>query len=333
MSRRITLPRALWPHIAIFLVMASVPVTGQEVKSKPTPPLSDPRQYTAHLVGHAHIDLSWLWRWEETVNDVAVQTFKGTLAQMAVMPGLTFAQSQAAIYEAMEKNYPELFQEIRAKVKEGTWIPVGGMWVEPDLNMPDGEALARQLLYGKRYFLDKFGFDVTVGWNPDSFGHNWQLPQILSKAGIRFYVFERCAPDKTPFFWWEGKDGSRVLAHAPQGWYLVSLKDGLSDVLKEAALQTPVKDFLILYGEGDHGGGPRASDIEAIKKYRNDPAQPKMVFSDPAAFFKKVEASGADLPVVSRELNFAFPACYTTQAATKKWNRTLENTLLEAERF
>lgn len=332
MSSRVSRLKPLLPLSAILLVTAMA-TAGQEAKSKPSPPLRNPGEYTAHLVGHAHIDLSWLWRWEETVNDVAVQTFKGTLAHMAVMPGLTFAQSQAALYEAMEKNYPELFQEIRAKIREGTWVPVGGMWVEPDLNMPDGEALARQLLYGKRYFLDKFGFDVTVGWNPDSFGHNWQLPQILSKAGIRYYVFERCAPDKAPFFWWEGKDGSRVLAHVPQGWYLVSLKDGLSDVLKEAALQTPVKDFLILYGEGDHGGGPRGSDIEAIKKYRNDPAQPKMVFSDPPGFFKKVEASGVDFPVVRRELNFAFPACYTTQAATKKWNRTLENMLLQAERF
>jgi alpha-mannosidase len=119
----------------------------------------------------------------------------------------------------------------------------------------------------------------------------------------------------------------------PQGWYLVSLKNGLNEVLKDAAGQTPVRDFLILYGEGDHGGGPRDSDVEAIGKFRNDPNQPRMVFSDPASFFRKVEASGVDYPVVRRELNFTFPACYTTQAATKKWNRTMEHRLLEAERF
>jgi len=319
------------PLLAVLLVTAET--FGQEATKKPAEVLRNPRTYTAHIVGHAHIDLSWLWRWEETVNDVAVQTFKGTLAQMAKMPGLTFAQSQAAVYEAIEKNDPVLFEEIRAKVREGTWIPVGGMWVEPDLNMPDGEALARQLLYGKRYFLDKFGVDVTVGWNPDAFGHNWQLPQILSKAGIRYYVFERCAPEKAPFFWWEGKDGSRLLSYVPPGWYLVSLKDGLNDVLKDAALQTPLKDFLILYGEGDHGGGPRSSDLAAIEKFRSDPNHPKIVFSDPAAFFKKVEAAGIDFPVVRKELNFTFPACYTTQAATKKWNRTAESLLLQAERF
>jgi alpha-mannosidase len=307
--------------------------SGQQPDKTRAASLPNPRGYTAHLVGHAHIDLSWLWRWEETVNDVAVQTFKGTLAQMAKMPGLTFAQSQAAVYEAMEKSYPGLFDEIRQKVREGTWIPVGGMWAEPDLNMPDGEALARQLLYGKRYFLDRFGVEVTVGWNPDAFGHSWQLPQILSKAGIRYYVFERCAPEKTPFFWWEGKDGSRLLAHVPQGWYLVNLRNGLNDILKDAATQTPVKDFLILYGEGDHGGGPRDSDVAAIGKFKDDPGHPKMVFDDPESFFKKIETSGVDFPVVRKELNFTFPACYTTQAATKKWNRTSENLLLQAERF
>jgi alpha-mannosidase len=318
--------------IAVFSIGGAV-LSGQQPDKTQPAPLPNARSYTAHLVGHAHIDLSWLWRWEETVNDIAVQTFKGTLAQMAKMPGLTFAQSQAAVYEAMEKGYPGLFDEIRRKVREGTWIPVGGMWVEPDLNMPDGEALARQLLYGKRYFLDRFGVDVTVGWNPDAFGHNWQLPQILSKAGIRFYVFERCAPEKTPFFWWEGKDGSRLLAHVPQGWYLVNLSNGLNDVLKDASAQTPVKDFLILYGEGDHGGGPRDSDVAAIEKFKDDPGHPKMLFDNPESFFKKVETSGVDFPVVRKELNFTFPACYTTQAATKKWNRTAESLLLQAERF
>ncbi|MEN6312031.1 MAG: alpha-mannosidase, partial [Acidobacteriota bacterium] len=319
--------------LAAGLWLIGVAPAAQDAGRQPKTALQNPRGYTAHLVGHAHIDLSWLWRWEETVNDISFMTFKGTLAQMARMPGLTFAQSQPAVYEAVEKNFPALFEEIRGKVREGTWLPVGGMWAEPDLNMPDGEALARQLLYGKRYFLDKFGVDVTVGWNPDSFGHNWQLPQIFSKAGIRSYVFERCAPDKTPFFWWEGKDGSRVLAHVPQGWYNVSLRDGLNDVFKAAAAQTPVKDLLILYGEGDHGGGPRDNDIAAIRKYRDDAGQPQMVFSTPEAFFKKAASSGATFPVVKKELNFTFPACYTTQAQSKKWNRLAESLLLQAERF
>jgi alpha-mannosidase len=325
--------------VAVILSIAPALVAAGQAAPERKPAAAaasvPPRSLTAHLVGHAHIDLSWLWRWEETVADIATFTFRGTLAQMDKLPGLTFAQSQAAIYEAVEKDYPELFQRIARKVKEGTWVPVGGMWVEPDLNMPDGESLARQLLYGKRYFLDKFGVDVKVGWNPDSFGHNGQLPQILRRAGIDSYVFERCppGPDPTPFFWWEGLDGSRLLGYVPPGWYLVDLREGVRKILEDARKNTGVKDFLLLYGAGDHGGGPRDTDIAAIKKYRNDPNEPRLVFDVPERYFKKIAEKAADFPVVKRELNFTFPACYTTQAETKKNNRQLESLLLAAENF
>jgi len=295
-----------------------------------------PRALTAHLVGHAHIDLSWLWRWDETVADIATNTFAGTLAQMDKFPGLTFAQSQAAIYEAMEKDYPDLFAAIARKIKDGTWVPVGGMWVEPDANMPDGEALAHQLLYGKRYFLDRFGVDVKVGWNPDTFGHNWQMPQILRRAGIDSYVFGRCAPapDPTHFFWWEGMDGSRVLGYVPPGWYNVGLQDGTRKILEAARKNTDMKDFMLLYGAGDHGGGPRDADVAAIRKFQDDPNEPRLVFDVPEAYLKSVaEKGGAAFPVVKRELNFTFPACWTTQAATKKNNRQLESLLATAEKF
>jgi alpha-mannosidase len=292
-----------------------------------------PRDYTAHLIGHAHIDLAWLWRWEETVHDIATNTFRGTLEQMDRMPGLTFAQSQPAVYEAIEKNYPDLFEKIRDKVKAGTWAPVGGMWSEPDLNMPDGESLAHQLLYGKRYFLDKFGVDVTVGWNPDSFGHNFQLPQILSRAGIRSYVFGRCGPKDTTIFVWEGMDGSRVIGYVTPGFYSVDLKNGVKGLIAEAARTTTVKDFMILYGAGDHGGGPRHEDLQAIYKYRDDKTEPRLEFVRPDRYFQMLEPLKSALPVFKQELNFIFPACYTTQADEKKNNRRLENLLAAAEKF
>jgi alpha-mannosidase len=328
---------------AAVLTMAIGPLPGSAGQTAPAkkPPAAaapapvPPRELTAHLIGHAHIDLSWLWRWEETVADIARYTFQGTLAQMDKVPGLTFAQSQAAIYDAIEKDQPELFAAIARKIKAGTWVPVGGMWVEPDANMPDGEALARQLLYGKRYFLDKFGVDVKVGWNPDTFGHNWQMPQILRRAGLDYYVFGRCAPapDPTHFFWWEGMDGSRVLGYVPAGWYNVSLQDGTRKILEAARKNTDIKDFLILYGAGDHGGGPRDVDLAAIEKFRDDPNEPRLVFDVPETYLKAMAAKGAAFPVVKRELNYAFPACYTTQAATKKSNRQLEGLLVTAEKF
>ena len=322
----------------MFVIVPALIGAGQTAPGQPPAAKTPvpPRQLTAHLIGHAHIDLSWLWRWEETVADIARYTFQGTLTQMDKMPGLTFAQSQAAIYDAIEKDQPELFARISRKIKEGTWVPVGGMWVEPDTNMPDGEALARQLLYGKRYFLDKFGADVKVGWNPDTFGHNWQLPQILRRAGIESYVFGRCAPgpDPTHFFWWEGMDSSRVLGYVPAGWYNVSLQDGTRKILEAARKNTDIKDFLILYGAGDHGGGPRDVDLAAIKKFGDDPNEPRLVFDLPEPYLKGIAAAnGPTLPVVKRELNFTFPACYTTQSATKKNNRQLEGLLVTAEKF
>ncbi len=317
--------------LSLFFIFCSTVWAQQPIDDKPT--RLDPQSITADLIGHAHIDLAWQWRWEETVHDIAKHTFVGTLSQMNRMRGLTFAQSQAAVYDAIERSAPDLFQKIKAKVEEGTWIPVGGMWAEPDLNMPDGESLARQLLYGKRYFLEKFGVDVTVGWNPDSFGHNFQLPQILSKAGLKYYVFERCAPPNTPVFWWEGADGSKVLAYVPPGWYLVDLKNGLRDLLLEAAKNTPLRNFMILYGEGDHGGGPRSTDVEAIAKFKKDKNHPRLEFAAPKDYFKKIESVKPEFPVLKRELNFTFPACYTTQAETKKLNRRSENLLLSAEKF
>ena len=318
--------------ITIILFLAS-PAQGKSPQEKKPPAPFKPRDFTVHLIGHAHIDLAWLWRWEETVHDIATHTFRGTLEQMDKLPGLTFAQSQAAIYEAVEKEYPELHNRIKDKVRAGTWIPVGGMWAEPDLNMPDGESFARQLLYGKRYFLDKFGVDVTVGWNPDGFGHNFQLPQILSKAGVKYYVFERCAPEGTPVFWWEGLDGSRLLAYVPPGWYLVNLKDGVRELLQEASKNTALKDFMLLYGEGDHGGGPRATDVAAIRRFEKDKDHPSLAFVTPKKYFEKILAAGVEFPVLKRELNFTFPACYTTQAETKKFNRELESLLVAAEKF
>ena len=331
--------------IALLTIATAAPAAGQTASGrKPAaaparqavPAPVPARDLTAHLIGHAHIDLSWLWRWEETVADIARYTFKGTLAQMDKMPGLTFAQSQAALYEAIEKDQPRLFAEIAGKIKEGTWVPVGGMWVEPDANMPDGEALARQLLYGKRYFLDKFGVDVKVGWNPDTFGHNWQMPQILRRAGIDSYVFGRCAPapDPTHFFWWEGMDGSRVLGYVPAGWYNISLQDGTRKILEAARKNTDIKDFMLLYGAGDHGGGPRDVDLAAIRKFGEDPNEPRLVFDVPQTYLEGiVAAKGPALPVVKRELNFTFPACYTTQTATKRSNRQLEALLVTAEKF
>ena len=187
------------------------------------------KHFTVRAVGNSHIDMAWLWPWTETV-EVVRDTFTTALQLMKEYPDFTYTQSSVQDFEWMQQKYPALFREIQQRVKEGRWELVGGMWVEPDLNMPDGESLVRQLLVGKRWFKRYFDKDVTIGWNPDSFGYSWQLPQIYKKSGIDTFVTQKMAWNaqesswrKTftfPYklFWWQSPDGSRVLTYFPHGY-------------------------------------------------------------------------------------------------------------------
>ena len=180
------------------------------------------QQADIHLTGNAHIDAAWLWPWTETV-EVVRQTFGTALQLMDEYPKYTYTQSAAAYDEWIEQKYPPEFEQIQQRVKEGRWEMVGGMWVEPDLNMPDGESQVRQLLIGKRYFQSRFGVDVRIGWNPDSFGYNWQLPQIYKRSGVDYFVTQKMAWNDTnqlplKLFWWQSPDGSRVLTYFPHDY-------------------------------------------------------------------------------------------------------------------
>ena len=150
------------------------------------------QQFTIRAVGNSHIDMAWLWPWTETV-EVVRNTFQSVLDLMREYPDFKFTMSSARTYEWMQEKYPDLFKQIEQRVKEGRWEIIGGMWVEPDLNMPDGESLVRQILVGKRYFQKNFGVDVKIGWNPDSFGYNYQLPQIYKKSGHGLFRYPEAA--------------------------------------------------------------------------------------------------------------------------------------------
>jgi len=158
------------------------------------------KQFTVRAVGNSHIDMAWLWPWTETV-EVVRNTFQSVLDLMREYPDFKFTMSSARTYEWMQEKYPDMFEQIKQRVKEGRWEVIGGMWVEPDLNMPDGESLVRQILVGKTYFQKNFGTDIKIGWNPDSFGYNWQLPQIYKKSGIDYFVTSKLlwATDYTKF--------------------------------------------------------------------------------------------------------------------------------------
>ena len=259
---------------------------------------------TWHLTGNSHIDAAWLWPWTETV-DVVKRTFGTALQLMYEYPRYTYTQSAAAYNEWIAQKYPEMNAEIKQRINEGRWEVVGGMWVEPDLNLPDGESLVRQLLVGKRWYEQAYGVDVRVGWNPDSFGYNWQLPQIYKKSGVDYFVTQKMAWNDTnqlPFklFWWESPDGSKVLAYFPHDYANDNLNPvRLAQDLKTARERaTGMDDMMDLYGIGDHGGGPTRAILDEGFHWSSDGAAPanstatvtpKIEFGTALPYFQKVE--------------------------------------------
>jgi alpha-mannosidase len=264
---------------------------------------------TLRLTGNSHIDAAWLWPWTETV-EVVRHTFGTALQLMYEYPQYTYTQSAAAYSEWTCEKYPAQCDEIAKRVKEGRWEIVGGMWVEPDLNMPDGESLVRQLLVGKRYFKEKFGVDVRIGWNPDSFGYNWQLPQIYKKSGIDYFVTQKMAWNDTnplplKLFWWESPDGSRVLSYFPHDYANgVDPVTLAADVSRARELNPGLTEMMHLYGVGDHGGGP-TRDMLDLGLHWSDPARvfPQTIWGNAQGFFSDVEKS-LDAPENSPVWNY-----------------------------
>lgn len=291
------------------------------------------KTFTIHYVGHAHIDMNWLWDWPETV-DTSYKTFTTAMKLMEEFPDFKFSQSQTSVYSAMEKYSPETFEMIKKKIKDGQWEVTSNFWVEGDKNLASGESLIRHILYTKRYFKEKFGFnydEVKIDWEPDTFGHHWMHPQILKKSGITRYYF--CRAGRGPrIFWWSAPDGSKVLAWDDNKlWYLGPVKP--EDVVEAITLyeQTGMKDYLIVYGVGDHGGGPTRRDLQLIQEMKNWPIFPKVKCSTTDEFFSIAERYGDRFPVINDELNFVFRGCYTSQSNIKEANRKAENLLTSAE--
>lgn len=291
------------------------------------------KTFTIHYVGHAHIDMNWLWDWPETV-DTTYKTFTTAMRLMDEFPDFKFSQSQTSVYSAIEKYSPETFEMIKKKVKDGQWEVTANSWVEGDKNLASGESIVRHMLYTKRYFKEKFGFSydrVKIDWEPDTFGHHWMHPQILKKAGITRYYFCRAGRGQR-IFWWSAPDGSRVLAWDDKKlWYLGPVKP--EDVLESVELyeKTGMKDYMIVYGVGDHGGGPTRRDLQLIQEMKSWKIFPKVKCSTTDEYFSIAEKYGDRFPVVNDELNFVFRGCYTSQSNIKEANRKAENLLTSAE--
>jgi alpha-mannosidase len=259
------------------------------------------QQALIRMAGNSHIDAAWLWPESETI-DVVRRTFATALQLMQEYPAYTFTQSAAQYSEWIEQKYPDEFRQIKDEVNAHRWELVGGMWVEPDLNMPAGESLVRQMLVGKDYFKQKFGVDVTVGWNPDSFGYNFQLPQIYKKSGVDYFVTQKMwwndtNPLPLKLFWWQGLDGSRVLTYFPHDYVngIEPLKIA-RDFAAARTLNPGTDEMLHLYGIGDHGGGPTRAMLDEAAQWMTPavqkdtlPRAPVLTYAYAETFFHEVE--------------------------------------------
>ncbi|MCU0277029.1 MAG: glycosyl hydrolase-related protein, partial [Acidobacteria bacterium] len=297
------------------------------------------KEFRINLVGNAHIDIAWLWRMAETMA-LTRNTYETVVKNMGEYPELTYAQSQAVTYDWIEKKHPELFKAIQEKVRSGRWEIVGGMWVEPDCNLIAGESWARQLLYGKTYFREKFGVDVRIGWNPDSFGYNWNMPQLYKLGGIDTFITQKLWwNDTTVFphflFNWQGVDGSTILTYMPPLSYAsrLQLKEVAHGVSKYEAT-TGLKESLILYGLGDHGGGPNREILDRVRGYGTLALAPRFVHTTPSPFLQQKRKEKLDLPLWQDELYLEYhQGTFTTQGAIKKNNRRTEALLATTEKL
>jgi alpha-mannosidase len=316
------------------------------------------------LLGHAHLDLAWLWPVGDTWK-VAQNTFESVLNLQADFPELIFCHSTPALYAWVEEHRPDLFAQIQAQVRAGLWEVVGGFWVEPELNLISGESIVRQLLYGQRYTLAKFGQVSRVAWLPDSFGFCATLPQFLVNAGIEFFVTQKLRwNDTTPFdyeaFWWRSPDGSEIfsLMSALIGQGIDPVK--MAEYACTWQSKTGLQDSLWLPGVGDHGGGPTRDMLEIAQRWQKSPVFPDLEFTTAEKYLQLIKDQTTNslptqdlnpqetispfligeglgersIPTWDDELYLEFHrGCYTTHADQKRWNRRCEDLLYQAELF
>lgn len=299
---------------------------------------SDPAAMDLYGVGHAHIDTGWLWPVRETVRKSA-RTFASQIGLIDRYPGYVFGASQPQHYQMVKDNYPDLYDRIKAAVAAGSWELQGCMWVEADCNVPSGESLVRQVIHGKNFFMDEFGTEVKNLWLPDVFGYSANLPQILSRAGVDYFLTQKLSwskynrfPHKT--FIWEGIDGSRVLAHfPPEDTYNSWVSPGQ---LREAEAKNPergiVGEGLSLFGIGNGGGGPKEEHVERALRARDLNGIPRFHMGHAQPVLERLAGLSDELDTWVGELYLeVHRGTLTTQAKTKKLMRRVEEALRAAE--
>ncbi len=296
------------------------------------------KQRRIDLLGHAHLDMAWLWPMAETW-EAAEHTFESALKLQAEFPELTFGHSSPALYAWIQEHRPELFARIKQAIAEGRWEVIAGPWIEPDCILPSGESLVRQMLYGQLYIEQELGFKNRVAWLPDSFGFCNQFPQILKQAGVDYFVTEKLLwNDTTQFphqlFNWRSPDGTEISSYmsARIGTQIAPVQMAEYACSWEAA--TGEQRSLWLPGVGDHGGGPTREILETAERWQESPFFPKMDFATVHGYLDDVVArtEATDLPQWDQDLYLEYHrGCYTSHADQKRYNRESEALLYEAE--
>lgn len=293
---------------------------------------ADAKELEVLLIAHAHIDMNWMWEFNETVS-ITVSTFETMLKLMEEYPQFKFSQSQASVYKIIEEYAPYLLPQIRQRVQEGRWEVTASTWVENDKNMSSAESMARHILYTKNYLSELLGIapeSLNIDFEPDTFGHSENVPEILSQGGIKYYYHCR-GHHEEHIYRWAAPSGEEVLVYREPVWYNDELAryDSLGFVpsfCKEYGITTTMK----FYGVGDHGGGPTRQEIEHWLEMQKWPLMPTIKFGTLKEFFASLEAKRDQFNVVDHELNYIFSGCYTTQSRIKRANKMGEDRLTES---
>jgi len=307
---------------------------GQEAETKLSELSNRAKSYRVICAAHAHIDMNWMWRWDETVA-ITLDTFRTMLDLMEEYPEFRFSQSQASVYKIVEDYGQEMLEEIKARVKEGRWEVTATTWVEADKNIPNGESMARHILYTKRYLsklLDIKPESLELDFEPDTFGHSLNVPEVLARGGVKYYY--HCRGDEGYYLQrWVAPSGRSVIVYREPFWYLGYINSDLALHVPEFCHKHGINCTLKVYGVGDHGGGPTRRDLEKLIDMNTWPVFPRIEFGTFREFFREVEEIQDTLPEVHGERNFVFTGCYTSQTRIKAANRIGEAALNEAEAF
>ncbi len=306
-----------------------------EAETMLLPMQAEAKEYALIYASHAHIDMNWQWGYQETVA-ITLSTFRTILNLMNEYPGFTFSQSQASVYKIVEEHDPEMMEEIQQRIREGRWEVTASAWVETDKNMPDTESLIRHIGLTRKYLNEVWGIptdQVKVDFSPDTFGHSRFVPEINTFGSVPYYYHCRGLQDDLTLYRYRAPSGSEVLVYKEPYWYNSGVCPDNGTGIFEMERRYGLKTGLIVYGVGNHGGGPTRRDLERFAEMSQWPIFPSMRFGTLHEFFQLAETVRDSLPVIDHELNAIFSGCYTTQSRIKLGNRRAEAALLDSERM